>query len=45
MQEHIKIGSGTANEQHYLRIHFCWEAESGQYIVGHVGEHLPIVSS
>ena len=44
MQEHIKIGSGTSNKQHYIRIHFCWENESGQYIIGHVGEHLPTVS-
>ena len=45
MEEHIKIGSGTANKQHYIRIHFCWQAESSQYVIGHVGEHLPIVSS
>lgn len=44
MQTHIKISSGTANEQHYIRIHFCWEKESGQYIIGHVGEHLPTVT-
>ena len=45
MQAHIKIGSGTANGQHYVRIHFCWEAESSQYVIGHVGEHLPISRS
>ena len=45
MEEHIKIGSGTANKQRYIRIHFCWDQESGRYIIGHVGEHLPIVSS
>lgn len=44
MQEHIKFGSHTADKQHYIRIHFCWEAESAQYIIGHVGEHLPTVS-
>ena len=44
MQKHIKIRSGTADKQHYIRIHFCWEAESSQYIIGHVGEHLPTVS-
>ena len=44
MQEHIKFGSHTADQQHYIRIHFCWEAESAQYIIGHVGEHLPTVS-
>ncbi len=42
MQEHIKLGR-TFDKQHYIRIHFCWEAESSQYIIGHVGEHLPIV--
>ncbi len=45
MEEHIKIGGGTANKQHYIRIHFCWEAQSSQYVIGHVGGHLPIVSS
>ena len=44
MQAHIKIGSGTRDKQRYIRIHLCWEAESGQYIIGHVGEHLPIAS-
>ncbi len=44
MQEHIKIGRGTSNKQHYIRIHFCWEDEARQYLVGHVGEHLPTVS-
>ena len=44
MQEHIKIGGHNRNQQHYIRIHFCWESESAQYIIGHVGEHLPTVS-
>ena len=41
MQEHIKIGKGTSNKHHYIRIHFAWQEESQQYVVGHVGEHLP----
>ena len=45
MEAHIKIGSGTANKQHYLRIHFAWGEVEKKFIIGHVGEHLPIVSS
>ena len=44
MQEHIKIGSGTADKQHYIRIHFAWVRKENKYIIGHVGEHLPTVS-
>ena len=44
MQEHIKIGSHTSNQQHYIRIHFAWQEESQQYVIGHVGEHLPTVT-
>lgn len=42
MEEHIKIGSGTANKQHYIRIHFAWGEKEKKFIVGHVGEHLPL---
>ncbi len=41
MQEHIKIGSGTANKNFYIRIHFAWFEKEKEYVVGHVGEHLP----
>ena len=44
MEGHMKIGGGTHDGQHLIRIHFCWEKESQQYIIGHVGEHLPTVS-
>ena len=44
MQEHIKLGSGTSNKQHYIRIHFCWSGVEKKYFIGHVGEHLPTVS-
>ena len=44
MQEHIKIGSGTSDRQHYIRIHFAWVGKENKYFVGHVGEHLPTVS-
>ena len=45
MQAHIKIGSGTSNKQHYIRIYFCWDADSGRYLIGHAGEHLPIAGN
>ena len=45
MQEHIKIGGGTANTQHYIRIHFAWGEGEQKFIVGHVGVHLPIATA
>ena len=44
MQEHIKIGSGTSDKQHYIRIHFAWAEKENKYFVEHVGEHLPTIS-
>ena len=44
MQEHLKLGGGTSNKQHYLRIYLRWDEAAGQQLIGHIGEHLPIAS-
>ena len=39
MQPHIKIGKGSADK--CLRIHFTFDKESGRFLIGHCGKHLP----
>ena len=44
LQEHLKLGGGTADKQRYLRIYLRWEEAAGQQLIGHIGPHLPIAS-
>jgi hypothetical protein len=39
MWEHLKIGAKDS-ENRTLRIHFCWDEELGQVVIGHCGKHL-----
>ena len=39
MQLHIKLGGGAGADAN-LRIHFIWDADERQILVGHVGRHL-----
>jgi hypothetical protein len=39
MWQHLKIGAKDS-ENRTLRIHFCWDEELGQVVVGHCGKHL-----
>ncbi len=39
MWQHLKIGVKDS-ETRTLRIHFCWDQELNQVIVGHCGKHL-----
>jgi hypothetical protein len=39
MWQHLKIGVKESPAR-TLRIHFCWDAELGQVVIGHCGPHL-----
>ncbi|MCP9883416.1 hypothetical protein KBY65_13225 [Cyanobium sp. Alchichica 3B3-8F6] len=39
MWQHLKIGAKDS-ENRTLRIHFCWDEELGQVVIGHCGKHL-----
>ena len=39
MWQHLKIGAKDSDTQ-TLRIHFCWDDELGQVVIGHCGKHL-----
>ena len=39
MWQHLKIVS-KESENRTLRIHFCWDEELGQIVIGHCGKHL-----
>ena len=39
MWQHLKIGAKDS-ENRTLRIHFCWDSELGQVVIGHCGKHL-----
>ena len=39
MWQHLKIGAKDS-ESRTLRIHFCWDEQLGQVVIGHCGKHL-----
>jgi len=39
MWQHLKIGAKDS-ENRTLRIHFCWDQELAQVVIGHCGKHL-----
>ena len=39
MWQHLKIGVKDS-ENRSLRIHFCWDADLSQVVIGHCGRHL-----
>ena len=39
MWQHLKIGAKDS-ENRTLRIHFCWDEELAQVVIGHCGKHL-----
>lgn len=39
MWQHLKIGAKDS-ENRTLRIHFCWDSELEQIVIGHCGRHL-----
>jgi hypothetical protein len=39
MWQHLKIGAKDS-ENRTLRLHFCWDADLGQVVIGHCGKHL-----
>ena len=39
MWQHLKIGAKDSDSR-TLRIHFCWDDELGQVVIGHCGKHL-----
>jgi len=39
MWQHLKIGVKDS-ENRTLRLHFCWDAELWQVVIGHCGKHL-----
>lgn len=39
MWQHLKIGAKDS-ENRTLRIHFCWDDQPGQVVIGHCGKHL-----
>jgi hypothetical protein len=39
MWQHLKIGAKDS-ENRTLRIHFCWDDELSQVVIGHCGKHL-----
>lgn len=41
MWQHLKIGVKDS-ENRTLRIHFCWDADLGQVVIGHCGRHLHV---
>lgn len=43
MWQHLKIGVKDS-ESRTLRIHFCWDADRGQVVIGHCGRHLYVPS-
>jgi len=43
MWQHLKIGVKDS-ENRTLRIHFCWDADLGQVVIGHCGRHLHVPS-
>ena len=45
MSAHFKLGSGTSDQQNYLRIHVYWNKDEGEWVVGHIGPHLRTDSS
>ncbi len=40
MEAHIKLGN-SRDPANCLRLHFEWDREDGQWVIGHVGIHLP----
>jgi hypothetical protein len=41
MWQHLKIGVKDSDNR-TLRIHFCWDAELEQVVIGHCGRHLHV---
>lgn len=41
MWQHLKIGVKDSIN-HTLRLHFHWDPEAGQVVIGHCGKHLPV---
>ena len=39
MWQHLKIGAKDS-ENRTIRIHFCWDSDLGQVVIGHCGRHL-----
>jgi hypothetical protein len=39
MWQHLKIGAKNS-ENRTLRIHFCWDEDLAQVVIGHCGKHL-----
>ena len=39
MWQHLKIGAKDS-ENRTLRLHFCWDEDLGQVVIGHCGKHL-----
>jgi hypothetical protein len=39
MWQHLKIGAKDS-ENRTLRVHFCWDSELAQVVIGHCGKHL-----
>jgi len=39
MWQHLKIGAKDSENQ-TLRIHFCWDEQLAQIVIGHCGKHL-----
>jgi hypothetical protein len=39
MWQHLKIGAKDS-ENRTLRVHFCWDEELNQVVIGHCGKHL-----
>jgi len=39
MWQHLKIGAKDS-ENRTLRLHFCWDVDLGQVVIGHCGKHL-----
>jgi hypothetical protein len=39
MWQHLKIGAKDS-ENRTLRVHFCWDGELEQVVIGHCGKHL-----
>ena len=38
-EEHLKFGNGR-DPHHSLRVYMKWQADEGEWIIGHVGRHL-----
>lgn len=41
MWQHLKIGVKDS-EHRTLRLHFCWDADRSQVVIGHCGRHLHV---